>query len=68
MTYQSPAATDAQHIRNQSKSPINTVTARRYCKGSRCRNGSGQWRSIQQFTNSAGEAVFKYCSLCRGAA
>ncbi len=60
-----PAArTEEQHRKNQI--PGISPSSMRFCYGPRCRNGSGQSRSIQQFRNAAGKEVFKYCRRCRG--
>lgn len=66
MTYQSPATTQYIHqVVNKNLSPVHTVSKRLRCVGPRCR---GKHRSIQQFRNKKGEAVFKFCRLCRGVA
>jgi len=64
MPYESPATTHYIHqVVNKSLSSVHTITATRRCEGFRC---NGRRRSIQQFRNKKGEAIFKYCRLCRG--
>lgn len=64
MFYESPATTQYIHqVVNKNLSPVHTVSKTQRCEGFRC---NGRRRSIQQFRNSKGEAVFKYCLLCRG--
>lgn len=64
MSYQSSATTQYIHgVVNKNLSPVHTVSKTLPCTGPRCR---GRYRSIQQFRNDKGDAIFKFCKLCRG--
>ena len=65
MTFLTPRIVSMQHIANQR--PTIQISPMRFCRGPRCNHGAGKLRSIQQFKNRAGDPVFKYCALCRGA-
>lgn len=58
------ARTAERHIANQTKTIA--PSSMRVCYGPRCRGGTGQSRSLQQFKNEDGEDVHKFCRLCRG--
>lgn len=59
------ARTAERHIANNQNKTI-APSSMRFCYGPRCRGGSGQSRSIQQFKNKRGEVVYEFCRDCRG--